>query len=275
MTRWPMLAVRLRHSPVGARARIGASVPRQLARRGPTSRRIIRAMTATALDRIPAEERSWAGRIETRRAELIADGSMIEPVFDPRPPEERGSWWGVYEPLKVGAASWLMSLPRTWCLLLMRLVSELRPRSCLELGTGFGISGAYQAAALDVNGSGRLTTLEGAGEWGEIARRGFSQLGLTRVQTLIGPIDETLPEAVEAAPFDFAFVDAEHTEAATVGHFGSMVPHLAENAVVVLDDIDFNAGTRRAWSVIGRHPRVSAALSLGSVGIVTISGARD
>jgi predicted O-methyltransferase YrrM len=232
-------------------------------------------MWTTALDRIPPEEREWAERIESRRRELQADDAVIEPVFDPRPPEDRGSWWGVYEPLGVDAAAWLMSLPPTWCTLLMRLVRELRPHRCLELGAGLGISGAYQAAGLQLNGVGALTTLEGAREWAEIADGGFSQLQLSRIETLVGPIDQTLAEAAGSGPFDYVFVDAEHTEEAVLGHFDAIRPHLSENAVVVLDDIAFNIGTMRAWSAIRRHSGVTAAVSLRSVGIVTVAGTGD
>ena len=34
----------------------------------------------------------------------------------------------------------------------MRTVRELSPSACLELGAGFGISAAYQGAALELNG---------------------------------------------------------------------------------------------------------------------------
>lgn len=64
-----------------------------------------------------------------------------------------------------------MSLPPPWCLLLMQLVRELAPRFCVELGTAFGISTAYQATAPELNGSGKLATFEGSAAWGELAER--------------------------------------------------------------------------------------------------------
>ncbi|MGH7317340.1 MAG: O-methyltransferase [Candidatus Rokuibacteriota bacterium] len=164
-----------------------------------------------------------------------------------------------------------MSLPPVWCLLLMRLVRTMRPRSCLELGTGFGISGAYQAAALELNGTGRLTTVEGAAEWAEIARRGFMELGLSRVEPVVGPIAEMLADA-RLGPFDHVLVDAEHTEEAMLAAFEMLLPDLSTNAVVVFDDIDFYEGSRRAWSRVKRHPNVSAAVGLRRFGIAIVSG---
>jgi predicted O-methyltransferase YrrM len=39
-------------------------------------------------------------------------------------------------------------------------VRETRPRNILELGTSYGVSAAYMAAALDANGDGRITTVD-------------------------------------------------------------------------------------------------------------------
>jgi predicted O-methyltransferase YrrM len=39
-------------------------------------------------------------------------------------------------------------------------VRRTRPREILELGTSFGVSAAYMAAALDANGEGRVTTVD-------------------------------------------------------------------------------------------------------------------
>ena len=49
-----------------------------------------------------------------------------------------------------------------WAYLLFRLIRELRPESVLEMGSCVGISACYQAAALELNGAGKLLTLEGA-----------------------------------------------------------------------------------------------------------------
>ena len=56
----------------------------------------------------------------------------------------------------------------------MRIVRELSPRACLELGAGYGISAAYQGAALELNGSGTLTTMERIEALGEIVTQGRS-----------------------------------------------------------------------------------------------------
>jgi predicted O-methyltransferase YrrM len=247
---------------------MAASVPRLAARRERPSRALARALSTTALGRSSAQERAWAARIEARRQRLISAGEVIRPSpIDATPGSKT-------EPeVPISTASLWMSLPAQLCVFLMRLIRELRPRSCLELGTGFGISTAYQAASLELNGAGTLTTFEYAPEIAEIAGQGLSELGLTsRVEVNVGAIDDLLSEALEGiAPVEYAFVDADHTEEATIREFEAMLPHLAEEALVVFDDINWTeAGMTRAWDRIRRHGRVSAALPLRRLGVVAV-----
>jgi predicted O-methyltransferase YrrM len=175
----------------------------------------------------------------------------------------------------VGAVSPWASVWPTWGLFLMRLVRELRPRSCVELCTGYGLSGCYQAAGLELNGEGRLVTLEGAGARARIAEQGFASLGLEQVDVVVGPLRETLDaEARRAAPIDYAFVDAEHREGETLEHLDTLVPHLARQAVVVFDDIPWWEGMRRAWQRIGAHPAVAEAFALHRMGVCVVDTTR-
>ena len=253
------------------RALMGVSVPRVAARRDRGSRALARALRTTALGRIPAQERSWATRIEARRRELALGDALVRPSFvDRTPAAQRDEDPSI---LLAGASRWI-SLTPLWCTFLMRLVRELRPRSCLELGTGFGLSALYQAAALELNRAGTLTTLEGAPDYAAIAEQGFSVLGLDqRVALEVGPITETLGRvAARAAPIDFAFVDADHTEEATMEQFDAMLPHLSAAAVLVIDDVSWErGGMTRAWREIGRHARVSLALDLRRIGVAVVS----
>jgi predicted O-methyltransferase YrrM len=252
-------AAALLHSSAGVRLLMAASLPRLALRRGPVHRALARTASTIALGRIPPEEREWATRIETRRREL---GSRQEAA---RPFEES-------LPDTVAQASLWTPIPPVWGAFLMRLVRELGPRSCLELGTGIGISAAYEAAALDLNGGGRLITLDGSAEWAAVAEEGLSSLGLEGVEFRVGAIAGTLPGALErAAPVDYAFVDAEHTEEATMGYFEGIVPHMSPRGVMVFDDIPWSRELRRTWRRIARDDRVSAAFALGRMGVAVIA----
>jgi predicted O-methyltransferase YrrM len=211
--------------------------------------------------RIPEGEREWARRIEARRSELLADERMT-----------RASNLEFEGPMEVSEAAWWLSLPPVWCQFLMRLVSELGPRSSIELGSGVGISGAYQAAGLRRGEAGGIVTLDSNPDWAKLAREGFEDLGLAgTIELRLGDIAETLPGVLEEiAPLDYAFVDAEHTEEGTIAYFDALSPHLAPEAVVVVDDVTFPEQSRRAWRTIRRRPRVGKSVGLGRVGVVVV-----
>lgn len=270
------IRAKIRASPMEARARMVAPLARLMRHSDPAAEPLVRALRTTVLGRVEPGERVWAQRIEERRAALMSrEGSTGMPRFDPEKQEEPGGGFAMSgPPTEVGTAAAFMSLSPAWCLLLMRLVREAGPRSCLEACTGFGISGSYQAAALELNGAGQLVTLEGSDEWAASAREGFAELGLERVESRVGPIAETLrAEAERSQPLDFVFIDAEHQEQATVDHFETLVPFLAPGAIVAFDDADW-PGVRAAHATIGGHERVSTSILVGRIGF-TITNASD
>jgi len=239
-----------------------------------------RALAAAAVGRLTAAERDALARVEVRRAEIpfeVVDAGL-----------ELGIVPGdVSEAAEAGAASadestayaarlaqtWEIcrwtSISPVWGRFLALLVRTLEPRSALELGTGLGLSGAYQASALKLNGAGKLVTLD-VHEASRVAERGFAELGLSDwIELRFGLIDETLPDLLAAVgPVDFAFLDAEHSLSATVRHFDLLLPHLADGAVVVLDDITQTREMRLAWAVVSSRPRVVFSLPLRRVGVV-------
>ena len=244
-----------------------AGAATRLAGRGDrSSRALARALAGAALGRFPAEERAWLNRIVAHR-ELLPAQVMASSI------DTRGLPGGRWRAEAEAATRW-MSLPPVLGRLLMRIVRELAPGSCLELGTGFGLSAAYQAAALDLNDRGRLITLDVAGMIA-IARPSLSSIGLAeRVETVPGQIEETLAATVRrAAPIEYALLDADHTERGTLDGLDSIAPSLAPGAVVVLDDIAWTDEMRRAWRAARARPWVGSAIALRRLGILI--AARD
>ncbi len=248
----------------GYRGLMAAAAARLAVRGGPSSHPLRRALVSTAFDRIPAPDRDWVERIEAARPELAALAIAATHDRD-RPVTERLE--------EATAAVRWMSLPPILGRLLLRIVRELEPQSCLELGTGFGVSSSYQAAGLEINGRGRLTSLDIEGMIA-LARPGLAHLGLDhRVELVGGPIEQTLVTALDAAhPAGFALLDADHTEAGTLAAFETICPRLATRAVVAFDDINWTDGMRRAWSAIKQHDRVANAISIRRLGVVTLVG---
>ncbi|HLM31148.1 MAG TPA: class I SAM-dependent methyltransferase [Solirubrobacterales bacterium] len=226
------------------------------------------AVTAALLDagagRLPAEERAWLDRIEAHRHLLPA--TTVEHALDTRG-LERETWLA-----EASRANRWMSLPPIAGRLVIRLVRELRPSACVELGTGFGVSAAYQAAALELNGRGRLVSLDVEGMTA-IARPFLAGLGLEdRVSLRAGRIEDTLDAAItDANPVEFALLDHDHTGSGTLAAFDALLPALADGAVVVLDDVNWTEEMREAWRVVRRRERVATAVTVRRLGIVAIA----
>jgi predicted O-methyltransferase YrrM len=213
------------------------------------------------LGRLPADEREWSRRIEAGRRRVASlDGTMT--------PDEVGVF-GIARSVR-----W-MSVPPVLGRLLMRLVRERAPRSCLELGTGFGLSAAYQGAGLELNGAGRLVTIDVDPRPAAVAADLIADLGLDRVEVRAGTDADLLVQALaELEPIEFAFIDADHRGAATVETFELLVARLAPGALLVLDDVAARwEGMTRAWDAIRSRDDVGWSRRLGRLGIVVIGDA--
>jgi predicted O-methyltransferase YrrM len=171
----------------------------------------------------------------------------------------------------LGHLSQAVSKPPFWCNLLFRLLRTMGPERCIEMGTAVGVSGAYQATALKLNGHGKLVTLEGAQPIAEIARSNFQRLGLDSAEIVVGRFDETLPKVLaETQPVDYIFIDGHHDEKATLAYFEQILPFLAESALLAFDDITWSDGMARAWKTIAGDRRVGVAVDLGPMGLCVV-----
>lgn len=158
-----------------------------------------------------------------------------------------------------------------WAFFLFKLIRKLEPLSCVELGSCVGISASYQAAALSINGKGRLTTLEGSPEISKIAKETLESLNLENTSVVTGPFHETLKDALELSkPVDFFFNDGHHDHDAVIQYFNEALPKLSDEAVIVFDDISWTPGMRRAWAEIENDKRVTASIDLQAIGIALI-----
>ncbi len=232
-----------------------------------------------ALQRCPdrrevSDETDWMERIEGLRSRLSASTELIEDIDygSGRPadsPSDAEMSSGRQDRITLGEQTRVSSLPREWCRLLFQLVRSRRPVTCLELGTSVGISACYQASALELNGEGRLVTLEGAPEMARRARENVRELGLENVEFVIGRFQDTLTDVLtRLEPIDWAFVDGHHDEHATVDYCERIIPRMSAHGVLVLDDITWSAGMLRAWRKISCREEVALAVDLHQIGVI-------
>lgn len=238
--------------------------------------RIAQAIRSASRRELSAEERRAVEPIETLRSAMAASTELLTrtdygagDAQSTRTAETMNEGIEVTDTL--AAVCHAASKSPSWCLVLFRLVRAVRPVSCIEMGTAVGLSAAYQAAALKLNGAGTLATLEGAASLAGVARRNLQLLGLSNAEVVVGRFSDTLAGVLaERRPVDYVFVDGHHDEHATRSYFDTIVPALAADAVLVFDDIAWSDGMRRAWQAISGDVRVRLAVDLGQVGLCVV-----
>lgn len=150
--------------------------------------------------------------------------------------------------------------------LLFRMVHYYQPHTIVELGTSFGITTAYLAAA---NPASEVLTFEGAENIAALAKQHFSHLNVRNIQLVTGNFDITLQPALQKMQqVDFAFVDGNHRKEPTLNYFSWLLPYVQPASIFVFDDIHWSAEMEEAWRVIQSHPSVTCSIDLFFIGIV-------
>ncbi len=206
--------------------------------------------TAGSLDE---QEQALVERIEALRAKLAERTDRVDP--------------GRYGDRTVATAT-QASVPREKGIALAVAIRAARPTRCLELGTNIGISAAYQAGALALNGSGNLTSIDQSVGAAGVARWVSDQLGLGNVEFEVGRFQNVLAPVLERlGRVDYAFVDGHHYEEPTVAFFEAIEARMIRPGYALFDDIRWSEEMTSAWERIAADSRVTVAVSLDKVGL--------
>ena len=198
--------------------------------------------------------------IERRRALLLQDETHIH-VKDFGTGNTRPADRSVHE-----IAS--SSLERTeiaqlffrWIVFISRNAEQ--PMEIVELGTSLGITTAYLATANTAN---RVTTFEGCPAIGKIAEGTWQALDLHHIRLVKGNIDDTLSEHLPKQ-LDFAFVDANHTQEATLRYVEMLLTHIHEKTIIFIDDIHYSKEMEQAWETLKCYPQVTTTMDFFHAG---------
>lgn len=136
-----------------------------------------------------------------------------------------------------------------------RLMNWKKPGIILELGTALGFSAAYLASPVT---NAQLHTMEGDPALVDYAQEVIGKLELQNITFYPGKIEDRLSILVQQlTPIDVVHLDANHSYEATMAYFQIIRPHLARQALIIVDDIRWSAGMYRAWqSLIKGFDRV-------------------
>lgn len=223
-----------------------------------------------AFERIPASaDQKMFDSIESIRATLETSGEILEIMdFGARAASPDGNTIR----RSLGEVALSASKPKRWASLLFYIVKRIRPERCLEFGTCVGLSTLYQSAALEMNGSGSIVTMEGSETLAAIAKINFTDLQRSNIVPYVGRFDSILTDVLtNHQPFDLVFIDGHHEEKATVRYFERLLPCVTRNAVLIFDDIHWSAGMKNAWKSIVHHRRVKYSVDLYELGIIIVS----
>jgi predicted O-methyltransferase YrrM len=125
-----------------------------------------------------------------------------------------------------------LSIPREAGEFIHSLLLATRAKTAVEIGTSYGYSGLWIAAALQEN-DGRLITIDKDPRKSEIAARHFADAGLaSRVECRTGLAADLLADI--NGPIDFVLSDAD--KESCLRYVELLIPKLAERAVVLTDN---------------------------------------
>lgn len=199
--------------------------------------------------------------IETQRKALLANRQSI-------PVEDFGAGSSVIKTKERAvnriAASSLK--PAKFAQLLFRIVKHYQPQQILELGTSFGITTAYLAAAAP---GAKVFTAEGAASVAGIARENFDMLALSNIELIEGDFRVTLPSLLERIKrVDLAFIDGNHRKEPTLDYFQQILKYSHPSTILIFDDIHWSAEMESAWETIRQDPAVTLSIDLFFIGIL-------
>lgn len=166
-------------------------------------------------------------RIERERRKLIRDKSNrhnknLTGTFTPVGPEVIGDF-----AQKSTTSFWK-------CLILYGFA--LRAEKVLELGTGFGLSTSYLAAGckkfvLSIDADSTCRELA----WKLLKDTGLEHKSITGVDTFDNAL--SLCKSHDLIKWDLAYIDGDHTGSALKRYFKKLIPLMAPNSVIIVDDV--------------------------------------
>jgi predicted O-methyltransferase YrrM len=155
-------------------------------------------------------------------------------------------------------------------------VRFLKPSQVLELGSGVGISAAFISAALKMNGSGEMTTIEGCPALTKVARDNLVLLGLERTAVLEGRFIDILPEILpRLRPIELIFIDGHHVGWAMEQYFDQIYLYSGNPAIFLFDDIHWSPDMHLAWQNLRLRSVVSHWVEFLNMGVIAVGGPKS
>jgi predicted O-methyltransferase YrrM len=156
--------------------------------------------------------------------------------------------------------------PKKYSQLLFRMIQFYNKKNVLELGTSFGITTSYIAAAKN---NPAVISMEGSQSIANIAQQIFNALQLKNINIIKGNFEKTLSTFLENSnTIDFAFLDGNHRKIPTLQYFKQILQKSNDETIFVFDDIHWSSDMEEAWEEIKTHEAVTLTIDVFFIGIV-------
>ncbi len=149
--------------------------------------------------------------------------------------------------------------------LLFRIAHYYNPSTIIELGTSIGLSALCLAKGAPKSD---IATIEGNTTVCEYARSLFNKYNTGNIKAINGLFDDYLPYFEKKYPKpDLVFIDGNHTSEATLRYFDFFINKI-NDGFLIIDDINWSDGMRRAWKEIQHDDRAMVTIDLFFMGII-------
>lgn len=147
--------------------------------------------------------------------------------------------------------------------LLYQLIHYLKADTVLETGTALGIS----AACMAQTNAQKVVTIEGSPELAAEAQKSFSELSLTQVHLIEGPVQEVFAETIAQYRPQVVFLDADHRSETLAFYLDELQKYACVRCILV-HDIYWSPDMCAAWKQVIANPGYALTLDLFETGMI-------
>ncbi len=159
----------------------------------------------------------------------------------------------------------------TICKFYTELVTKIKPRTIVEIGGAFGVSGMYWLAGIKINNLGILYSFEPNQIWAAIAKNNL--ISIDQRFELINATFEGKYKTVfdDNDSFNLAFIDAIHTSEFVYTQYEILREYAEKGAIILFDDIHFSENMKQCWQEIANKKEVKSSFQVSNrVGVIEL-----
>ena len=150
---------------------------------------------------------------------------------------------------------------------LLATSAYIQAKTFIELGTSFGVSTAYIYSSNSII---KGTTIDANPIAIDKSKELFNLWYPAHILNFVnGNFDKTLPTVInELGSVDFVFIDGDHKLVSMRHYLELIMPALAENAAVILDDIRWSPDNYKAWLQASQYADFNYVVDYGRIGVL-------